>query len=269
LKNKKLFVRLIYLLGMLNSAATNSRGLGCFELSVYMRGSDLMKTLRTSFLVVGLAAGAACLAGASPAQAMVIFDNTNNLTDSSNDAWSVSGSGSFTGSDVSIGSQFNAGAGGTLSQIDVNVSRFPGSGSIRFDLFSDNAGQLGTSLANFSLSSVTFQQLYYSTTTFSATPTLTAGANYWLIASTESGSDNFFGWTESSNDPSRSMYFNQGGMLDYRTARSALFRVSVNSGTSSTAVPVPPQFVATVVGAGLSALKLRQGKLTSASLSQR
>jgi hypothetical protein len=267
LKNKKLFVRLIYLLGMLNSAATNSRGLGCFELSVYMRGSDLMKTLRTSFLVVGLAAGAACLAGASPAQAMVIFDNTNNLTDSSNGNWAVSGSGSL-GIDISTGSQFNAGAGGTLSQIDVNVSRFSGSGSIRFDLFSDNAGQLGTSLANFSLSSVTFQA-YYSTTTFSATPTLTAGANYWLIASTESGSDNFFGWVISPTGPSRSQYFNQGGAPIYQTDQSALFRVSVNSGTSSTAVPVPPQFVATVVGAGLSALKLRKGKLTSASLSQR
>jgi hypothetical protein len=254
---------------MLNSAATNSRGLGCFELSVYMRGSDLMKTLRTSFLVVGLAAGAACLAGASPAQAMVIFDNTNNLTDSSNGAWIVSGSASFIGSDISTGFQFNAGAGGTLSQIDVNIYRDQGSGSIRFDLFSDNAGQLGTSLANFSLSSLApYPAVYYSTTTFSATPTLTAGANYWLIASTESGSDNFFGWVISSNDPSRPQYLN-GGAPIYQTERSALFRVSVNSGTSSTAVPVPPQFLATAVGAGLSALKLRKGKLTSASLSQR
>jgi hypothetical protein len=221
-----------------------------------------VKTLQVSSLVLGLAAAVTCLTGAAPAQAMVIFDNTNSLTGTSfNSGGLVSGSNSYVPVNLSIGFQFQASAGGTLSQIDINLKQHQGSGDITFELFSDNSNTLGSALSSFNLNPpLDLAPQYYSITSFSVTPTLTAGTNYWLVASTETRSNNLFDWFQTESGSPLQGYVSTNNNPSYSIVQPGLFRVSVNSNTPSTGVPVPPQFVATAIGAGIGALKLRRQK---------
>jgi hypothetical protein len=226
-----------------------------------------VQTIRSAALACGVMT--VCLAGvAAPAQAVVIFDNTNNLTNTATGggSWAVRPldysnlNPTFIGQ--TIGFQFTSQANATLNKVDV---RAIGSGnnnlsSINFTLYSDNSNQLGSALASFSIGGfLPTAYSYRSATTFSTTPTLLAGSKYWLVASTPLGLNGNFAWGYHSGAATVSTYVEQPAPtgIFYAQVQQSLFQVS---GTPAT-VPVPPQLLATAVGAGLGALKLRRQKL--------
>jgi hypothetical protein len=225
-----------------------------------------VQTIRSAALACGVMT--VCLAGvAAPAQAVVIFDNTNNLTNLTAGGWGVrpldySNPQQPTFVGQTVGFQFTSQANATLNKVDVRAG---GSGnnnlsSINFTLYSDNSNQLGSALASFSIGGLLpTAYSYRSATTFSTTPTLLAGSKYWLVASTPLGLNGSFGWGYHSGAATVRAYVEQPAPtgIFYDQIKQSLFQVS---GTPAT-VPVPPQLLATAVGAGLGALKLRRQKL--------
>jgi hypothetical protein len=217
----------------------------------------LIKTLWAASVAVG--AGVTMLVSLpTPVSAFVVFDNTNNLNTTTNGGYNIAVGRPV---DQAIGLQFTPTRSGTLSQIDVFLLEFASAFNVRppstvaFSLFTDNANTLGSSLVSFNVT-LNPAPAYYSVTNFSTTPHLIANTPYWLVANHRAG---HAGWGIAAGAPERRLAFGPNPIprlsTGYANRQEALFRVSVTA--DANAVPVPPQFLATLLGASAGILKLR------------
>jgi hypothetical protein len=248
-----------------------------------------LKAPRVSSLALGVVAGAACVVGASlPAQALVVY-NTNNGTP--NGTISIYGD-ALSASETppgqqGVGMSFIPTATVNLTQVDVLLAKAegffnnnqtfvpfidPGS-TVTFGIYGSQSASSSNGVFDIDFSSLlTSFTLTATGTAFSPVletalingPTLSQGTQYWLVGST-SGNNGVDWWGTSGNLGSFAFV---NGNPPSGVAFSAFDdnqKAFTISGTpvTGTAVPVPPQFLTTALGAGIGALKLRRQKATA------
>jgi hypothetical protein len=255
-----------------------------------------LKAPRVLSLALGVAAGAVCVVGASlPAKALVIYDTNNG---SANGTISIYGDALSAPSTFAppgpqgVGMSFIPNATVNLTQVDVLLTKAeqfydfgtdsfvnlidPGS-QVTFNIYQSRsiANSNGIfdididfgALATFNLNATgTAFSPVLETASILNGPTLTQGTQYWLFGSA-SGNNGVDWWGTSGNAGAFTLVAppftnsnagNSAGPDDNQKA----FTIS-GTPVTGTAVPVPPQFLATALGAGIGALKLRRQKATA------
>lgn len=176
-----------------------------------------------------LAYAGVLLLGSVAARADLVTFNTFGDGDSSDLR-----AGYSIGGGLKEGNQFSPSVSGALSKIDVGLSYLSGSHSVNFSLFSDIGNAPGTLLESFSVNSSAMFGTCCSieTLTSADNPFLTAGDEYWLIAS--SGADSVNPWHYNSIGASGKRYIN--GVVSDDT--DASFRVFVGESPISSTQPI-------------------------------
>lgn len=149
------------------------------------------------------------LSTGSPAAETMTFANFDSNYVLGNSGWRVGGGAVDGGGGTTIGMLIVPAATGTLTRLELAVSKEAGAGKLNANLMSDVSGAPGAVIESFSIA-VTSANPTIVTASSSARPLLFSGQRYWLVLTTPDLINDSIFWHRQANQPFTTVAYRNG-----------------------------------------------------------